>query len=64
MKKLVKIIIAVAVSIALLCLTLFVIKVAGVNSVRSTEGEATKEVVPGEEIAIGSNNVLKPDCGR
>ena len=47
MKKLVKIIIAVAVSIVLLCLTLFVIKVAGVNSVRSTEREATKEVVPG-----------------
>ncbi len=63
MKKLVKIIIAVAVSIALLCLTLFVIKVAGVNSVRNTEGEATKEVVPGEEIAIGSNNVLVAENG-
>lgn len=63
MKKLIKIIIAVAVSVALLCLTLFVIKVAGVNSVRSTEGEAAKEVVPGEEIAIGSNNVLVAENG-
>lgn len=63
MKKIIKIIIAVAVPIALLCLTLFIVKVAGVNSVRSQEGTAKKEVVPGEEIPIGSNNVLVAENG-
>lgn len=63
MKKLIKIVIAVAVPVALLCLTLFIIKVAGVNSVRSKDGAAAKEVVPGEEIAISSNNVLVAENG-
>lgn len=63
MKKLIKIIIAVAVPIALLCLTLFIVKVAGVNSVRSKEGAARQEAVPGEEIAIGKNDVLVAENG-
>ncbi|MGN0507032.1 MAG: DUF5696 domain-containing protein [Lachnospiraceae bacterium] len=63
MKKFIKIFIAVAIPVALLCLILFAVRVAGIDSVRSREGAPSREVVCGEEIEIGKNNVLLAENG-
>ncbi len=57
-KKILKILIAIAIPVALVCLILFLVKVAGVDSVRSKETEHAYHVVPGEEIEYGKKDVL------
>ena len=57
MKKIVKILLAVAIPVALVFLVLFIVKVSKVDSIRSSETEYAYQVVPGEEIEIGKKDV-------
>lgn len=57
MKKIVKLLIAVLIPVALICLVLFVVKVTDVDSVRNTESNLFREVTVGAEIEIGNKNV-------
>ncbi len=58
MKKIIKILLAVAIPVALIALVLFVVKVAKIDSVRSKETQHAYQAVPGEEIAYGKKDVL------
>lgn len=63
-KKLFKITIAVIVPVALLCLALFIVKVTGVDAVRSQEAGASREVTILEELEIGKKDVLVAESDR
>lgn len=57
MKKIIKLLVAVAIPVALLSLMLFVVRVMGVDSVRNTEPAASRSVIAGTEIEIGKKDV-------
>ena len=57
MKKIVKILLAVAIPVALVFLVLFIVRVSKVDSIRSSETKYAYSVVPGEEIEIGKKDV-------
>jgi len=57
MKKIAKILLAVAIPVALVFLVLFVVKVTKVDAVRSNDTAPVYHVVPGEEIEIGKKDV-------
>jgi len=58
MKKILKLLIAVAIPVVLVFLVLFLVRVGKIDGVRSTETEHAYHVVPGEEIAYGKKDVL------
>ncbi len=57
MKKIIKLLIAVLIPVALICLVLFVVKAASVDSIRSIEPDSSREVTVGAEIEISNKNV-------
>ncbi|MBE5951636.1 MAG: hypothetical protein E7260_08615 [Lachnospiraceae bacterium] len=57
MKKIVKILLAVAIPVALVFLVLFIVRVTKVDAVRSPETKHAYQVIPGEEIEIGKKDV-------
>ena len=57
MKKIAKILLAVAIPVALVFLVLFVVKVTKVDAVRSNDTAPVYHVVQGEEIEIGKKDV-------
>lgn len=57
-KKIAKILLAVAVPVALVCLIVFIVKFSNINTVRSKTPEQKYQVTVGEEIAYGRKDVL------
>jgi len=56
--------IAVAASVAVLCLVLFALKVSEVDAIRSGEADAVREVTVLEELEIGKKDVLVAESDR
>ncbi len=63
-KKLFKILIAVAIPVALICLIVFLVKVTKVDTVRSKEAGAFRTVTVLEELEIGKTDVLVAESDK